>query len=80
MPGVTDLRDAFSAAAGDRVQVTACRLRYAEGNHVILEFDGLIAGPDGGEPFSLVSNLLHPSTKTTEEAARMGAELKAKHA
>jgi len=79
MPGVADLRDAFAVAAGPDFSVRSARLRYAEGNHVILEFDGIIPGPDGGERFSVISDPLHPSAKMAGEASRMGAELKAKH-
>ena len=79
MPGVADLREAFASAAGPGFSVRAARLRYAPGNHVILEFDGVVSSTAGGEPFSIVSDPLHPSTKAVDEAVRLGAEMKAKH-
>lgn len=77
MGGVTvsiiHIRNAFNEAGGEKLVLTAARLRYGKKNVQILEFDGRYA--QSGAPFRVVSEpfeaTIPPQSKAREIAAQL---------
>lgn len=73
-----ELRDAFAEVVGPIVTVTAARMRYGQGNHQIIEIDGLVPTEGGGQkPFSITSGALRAGENPIDGARKLGAEFKA---
>lgn len=66
-----ELRDAFAAAAGSDVQVSALRMRYGPKNLQILEVTGFYAGV----PFSVTRNV-EPHEDLMDAVRKMAVELR----